>query len=343
MPRHHAFLAAILWLSLAMQVSSAQAGEALSRRLPPLPEPVTSFAAVTHEGWLYACGGHKGERHEYDRDHVSGAFHRLNLAEGKAWEQLPSAPPAQGVPLAAHRGYLYRTGGMAARNAPGEKQDLFSTASVLRYDIAGGKWEEIQPLPEPRSSHDAVVVNGRLYLGGGWNMLGGTNKPAWLGTALSLDLERPGAEWAPIPQPFQRRTLALAACGSQIYFIGGMDSDSSPTLAVEIYDTATGQWSKGPELPAGKHRGFSCSAIAQAGEIYASAFQGDLLRLAADGASWQVAGRLAHPRLAHRLVTAGASQVIALGGEDGEQKRPDLELLTPASTPAKSAERAALR
>jgi hypothetical protein len=37
--------------------------------------------------------------------------------------------------------------------------------------------------------------------------------------------------------------------------------------------------------------------------------------------------------MAHRLVTAGKTQLIALGGEDGEDKRPDLELLTPTATP----------
>ena len=91
--------------------------------------------------------------------------------------------------------------------------------------------------------------------------------------------------------------------------------------------------SKGPELPPGKHKGFSCSAIAQDGRIYANMFQGDLLRLSRDGGSWEVVGRVQHPRLAHRIVTAGATQLIALGGEDGEEKRPDLELLTPSTTP----------
>ena len=112
-----------------------------------------------------------------------------------------------------------------------------------------------------------------------------------------------------------------------------MNSDNQTTLAVDIYDIKTGQWSKGPELPPGKHKGFSCSAIAQDGRIYANAFQGDLLHLARDGGSWEVVGRVQHPRLAHRIVAAGTTQLIALGGEDGEEKRPDLELLTPSTTP----------
>ena len=151
----------------------------------------------------------------------------------------------------------------------------------------------------------------------------------WPSHALRLDLNQPDGQWQKFSQPFRRRGLALAAHGSRLFCIGGMNNDNRSTLAVEIYDTATGRWSRGCDLPPGKHQGFSCSAIAQGGRIYVSAFQGDLLRLATDERSWEVVGRLQSPRLAHRLVTAGTTQLIALGGEDGEEKRPELELLTP--------------
>lgn len=300
---------------------------------PPLPETVTSFGAVTADGWLYAFGGHKGERHEYSVEMVSGSFQRLKLKKGHAWEPLPAAAPGQGQPLVAHGGFIYRIGGMAARNPADAKQDLFSMSLVQRFDPNAGRWEDITPLPAVRSSHDAVVIGDKLYVAGGWQLAGGTNKPAWPANALMLDLAKPGASWREFSQPFQRRALALAALGSRIYCIGGMDSDNQPTLAVDIYDTTAGEWAKGPELPPGKYKGFSCSAIAQGGRIYVTAFQGDLLRLAADARSWEIVGRLEHPRMAHRLVTAGAKQLIALGGEDGEEKRPDLELLTPSAQP----------
>lgn len=300
--------------------------------LPPMPEAVTSFGAVTHDGWLYVLGGHKGELHEYSVEMVSGSFHRLRLSEGKMWEQLPCGAPAQGLALVAHGGYVYRIGGMAARNQADAKRDLYSMALVQRFDPKLGKWEELAALPAPRSSHDAVVIGNEIYVAGGWQMIGGTNKSVWPFNAFVLDLNSPRAGWREFSQPFQRRALALAALGTRVVCIGGMDSDDDPTLAVDIYDTVNGQWSKGPDLPSGKHKGFSCSAIAQGGRVYASAFQGDLLRLASDERSWEVVGGLEHPRMSHRLVTIGATQLIALGGEDGEDKRPELELLTPVTT-----------
>src|SRR5262249_30844173 len=147
--------------------------------LAPLPETVTSFGAVTADGWLYAFGGHKGERHEYSAEMVSGSFHRLRLADGRSWEALASAAPGQGQPLVAHRGFIYRIGGMAARNHEGEKQDLFSMTLAQRFDPRRGQWEDIAALPAPRSSHDAVVLNDKLYVAGGWQLTGGTNKPVW--------------------------------------------------------------------------------------------------------------------------------------------------------------------
>lgn len=301
--------------------------------LAPLPEAVTSFGAATAGDWLYAFGGHKGERHDYSAEMVRGSFYRLNLRDGQAWEKLPEATPGQGQPLVAHGEFIYRTGGMAARNAADAKEDLHSLALVQRFNPHSGQWEDHTPLPAIRSSHDAVVLGDKLYIFGGWQLTGSTKQAVWPTNALVMDLRNPSAGWQEFSQPFQRRALAVAAVDSRIYVIGGMDSNNKPTSAVEIYDTTTGQWSKGPELPPGPVKGFACSAIAQAGCIYANTFQGDLLRLAQDGKSWEKVGRLEHPRMAHRIVTAGKQQIIALGGEDGEDKRPDLELLTPSAKP----------
>ncbi len=114
---------------------------------PPLPETVTSFGAVTHDGWLYTFGGHKGERHDYSAEMVSGSFNRLKITDGRAWEPLPEAAPGQGLPLVAYAGGLYRVGGMAARNHAGAKQDLYSLPLVQRFDVRGRRWESIAPCP----------------------------------------------------------------------------------------------------------------------------------------------------------------------------------------------------
>ncbi|MEI9960306.1 MAG: hypothetical protein WDM76_03995 [Limisphaerales bacterium] len=164
---------------------------AVKTTLAPLPETVTSFGAATSGDYLYAFGGHKGERHDYSVEKVSGSFQRLKLSDGRAWESLPSATPGQGQPLVAHGGLIYRIGGMAARNHEDAKQDLYSMTVVQRFDPKTAQWENLPPLPAVRSSHDAVVVGEKLYVAGGWQLAGGTNKPAWPANALVLDLAHP--------------------------------------------------------------------------------------------------------------------------------------------------------
>jgi N-acetylneuraminic acid mutarotase len=265
---------------------------------------------------------------------VSGSLHRLKLSDGQKWETLPSSVPGQGLALVADGRYLYRIGGMAARNHEGAKQDIYSESVVKRFDLRNNQWEDLASLPRPRSSHDAAVLNNRIYVAGGWQLKGGTNKPVWSSSALAFDLAHPQTGWTEFPQPFRRRALAVAAAGSRVCCIGGMDEHNEPSLSVDIYDTTSGTWTKGPDLPEGEYKGFGCSAIAQDGRIYVTTFNGDLLRLSSDAHAWEVVGQLEYPRMAHRLVTAGKAQLIALGGENGdEDKIPGLELLTPAEKP----------
>ncbi|MBL9127577.1 MAG: hypothetical protein JNL97_08020 [Verrucomicrobiales bacterium] len=295
--------------------------------LAPMPEAVTSFGAVSHQGWMYVFGGHKGERHEYSAAMVSGAFHRIRLSEGSGWEKLPNGTPAQGVALVAHGNHAYRIGGMAARNAPGEKSDLHSHATVSRYDIGKGVWEDFVPLPQPRSSHDAVVLDDAIYVAGGWALSGSSSKGVWANTLLKLDLRASQPRWEALPQPFQRRAVALAGPGHRLFCLGGIDTEGSTLLAVDVYDIASGTWSKGPDLPAGPMKGFGCSAIGQAGRIYFSGMKGDLHALDPFGAEWSFVASLRNPRFFHRLVPAGTAHLVAAGGEDSEGKRNDLEIL----------------
>lgn len=301
---------------------------------PPLPEAVTSFGAANAGDWLYVFGGHRGERHEYNAEDVSGSFHRLNLRGGASWEKLPSAEPGQSVAIVTDGRSIYRVGGMAARNPSGEPQDLRSKEVVARFDGHRRRWQLLPSLPTPRSSHDAAVMGGKLYAAGGWLLPGGTNKSTWHDTMVVLDLRRPGATWTSLPQPFQRRGLAVAALDGRLYCLGGLDAEGKTSKEVDVFDTRTRTWSKGPDLPDGSMRGFGSAAIAQQGRLYYSGRSGDLHRLSLQGDAWEKCGRLQHPRFFHRLVPLGTHQLLALGGEGAEGKLDNLEVLTPEATSA---------
>jgi outer membrane protein assembly factor BamB len=293
----------------------------------PLPDAVTSFGAAAQNGWLYVYGGHRGERHEYSSNDVSAVCRRLSLTDGFTWESLPADAPAQSPGLVIHRGALYRVGGMAARNPKGAKHDLHSHASVARLKVASRRWEPLPSLPDARSSHDAVIVADRLYVAGGWYLAGGGVKPVWHDTALVLALSRNDAGWESFPQPFKRRGLALAALGEKLYCLGGMSEGDAPSLEVDVLNTSTGLWTKGPDLPPGRMKGFGASACVAEGRLYVSGMSGVVWRLSEDGGRWEEFARLRTPRFFHRLVPGGDGQLLAVGGEGADGKLRDIEIV----------------
>lgn len=291
--------------------ASAAAG---ASALPSLPEPVSSFGGAVCDGWLYVYGGHTGTEHDHSKDNLSAHFRRMKLDGGQAWEELPMQTPLQGLPLVAHRGKLYRVGGMNARNAHEEPEDMHSVADFACYDPAAGAWVDMPPLPEPRSSHDAVVIGDTLYVVGGWT-LSGSNKGAWLTTAWSFDLSKPDASWQPIAAPtFKRRALAAAAWDGKLIALGGMDEDKGVSKNAFALDLANDQWTSLPDVPGDEMGGFGVSAWDLDGGLFVSGAEGVVYRLADDGAKWEECGKLQQARFFHRLLPLDKSTLMAVAG-----------------------------
>jgi outer membrane protein assembly factor BamB len=309
--------------------------------LPPLPQPATSFGAAIAGDWLYVYGGNTGKAHEFNRECVKGDFFRLKLPDGAAWEALPGGTPLLSSSLVAHEGKVIRLGGMNARNEKGAKNDLHSTDEVLRYDPATQQWEKLPPLPEPRSSHDAVVVGDTLYVGGGWTLAGDDGDGAagvWQKTALALDLRNPASGWKTQPQPFQRRALAAVAHGDRIWFLGGMNSSDEPSRAVDWWEPQTGAWGKGPDLPDGSMAGFGIAGCAAGGKVLASPLSGKISALSADGSKWEEIAKLDPARFFHRLLPLADGRLVAVGGSNRKGHVRELELVSLDAKPAPAAE-----
>jgi hypothetical protein len=250
----------------------------LHAELPPLPKPATSFGAALSGDWIYTYGGNTGRAHEFHRDCVTGNFFRLKIGTSNTWETLPGGTALLSPSLIAHDGKIIRIGGLNPKNAKGEKTDLSSTTEVLRYDPATQKWTPLPALPEPRSSHDTVLIGDTIYLGGGWSLqndVGDGMGAKWHDTALSLDLKNTAAGWRSHPQPFQRRALAAVASKGRIWFIGGMSEDDKPSLAVDWWEPASETWGKGPDLPDGAMAGFGVAACVADERILASPLSGN--------------------------------------------------------------------
>ena len=281
---------------------------------PAIPELVTSFGAAVTADSIYIYGGHTGRAHEYYQEAQANTLWRLDRKHPKAWQSLGSGPRLQGLALVTHGGKLYRLGGFTARNKDGEDKDLWSQNTVACYAPEAKTWTELAPLPEPRSSFDAAVLDGKIYVVGGWNMQG-DGETKWHETAYCLDLAQHDNKWEALPNPpFQRRALSIAAHQGKLYVIGGMQRRGGPTTRVDVFDPKTKTWSKGPSLNGQGMDGFGSSSFAVGGELFVSTYSGALQKLAEDGQSWTTETTLDRARFFHRMLPLGEDQLIAIGG-----------------------------
>jgi N-acetylneuraminic acid mutarotase len=220
-------------------------------------------------------------------------------------------------------------------NDEGEDQDLRSQDDFARFDPQKQAWEELPSLPEPRSSHDAAVLDGVLYVVGGWKLQGASEDTKWHDTALAFDLNGDQGPWKPIAAPpFHRRALAVAAWNGKLYCLGGMQQQGGVTPAVAVYDPATNAWSEGPALLGGTMDGFGASAFACGDSLYATTISGSIQRLSQNGKRWEFLGQLEHPRFFHRLVPRNDKELLVVGGGSmSVGKIPELEVISIEAKP----------
>lgn len=289
---------------------------AVTQPFPDIPEEVTSFGAAISGDRLYVYGGHTGSAHEYSHDGQAHTLRSLDLKNNTGWTTHGTGPHLQGLAMVAHDGKLYRIGGFTAKNKEGEDHDLWSQSDVASFDLAEGKWSDLPELPEARSSFDAAVLDGTIYVFGGWKMAGDADS-VWHETAWSLDLKKAKPEWTALPkQPFQRRAISVAAFDGKLYVIGGMQESGKPTTRVAIYDPKTSEWSEGPELIGDAMTGFGSSSFAIGDQLYASTFGGTLQRLSQDKKSWEVVGDLENARFFHRMLPLDSQRLVFVGGSN---------------------------
>ncbi len=277
---------------------------------------ITSIGGAVLDGYIYVYGGHTGEAHSYYMEAQSGQLLRQNLKSPGKWEKMESGPRLQGLALVAHGHKLYRIGGFSAKNKQGEESDLVSTPEVASFDTKTKTWTSLTPMPDARSSHDAVVIGDLVYVAGGWTMKGkDVDDPVWLSSAYVADLSKPVLKWEKLPDaPFQRRAIALGEANGKLYVIGGMQKKGGPCSKVDVYDPANKTWSEGPAVIGKGMAAFGCSAFNVGSKLYMTTMNGSVQRLSPDGSQWEKVAKLKNARFFHRLLPLSSHELIAVGG-----------------------------
>ncbi len=309
--------------------TAATTTTAATDKLPRLETAITSFGAAIADDVLYIYGGHTGSAHSYSTQEQGNALYKLDLNEPAGWKKVATGPHLQGLAMAPYKGKIYRVGGFTAKNKEGEEHDLWSQDSFAMFDPATSKWTDLPSLPEQRSSFDAAVLDGVLYVAGGWKMAGEADSQ-WHNTAYKFDLRKKDAKWQKIADtPFRRRAIAAAAHDGKIYVIGGMQEKGGITRKTAVYNPENNTWTEGPELPkAGRMTGFGSAAFATGGNLYVSTVDGDLLKLSSDGKQWEHQTKTPTPRFFHRMLPLTSNKLLVVGGANMQiGKFKELEVL----------------
>jgi hypothetical protein len=261
-------------------------------------------------------GGHQGNQEDERLENLSRHFVRCQLRNPERWEALPFDVPLQNLSLVSCGAHLYRIGGLGA---PGKTVDgtLESVSEFACFDPSSQEWTQLPALPAPRSAHDAISADGKIYVIGGCHQVGDRVED-WHDTALMYDASAGSkGAWQSLPTPsFRRRNLAVAAWQNCVWAIGGKDDEDRTTSTAYCFDPQRGYWSEGPELPMRPEglQGFGAAAWGLESGLYVSGADGVLYRLTEMQGEWERVAQLRVQRFCHRLLPDGERALLALAG-----------------------------
>lgn len=123
---------------------------------------------------------------------------------------------------------------------------IFYGGLFWAFSLSSANWQVGAPIPLPRFEGPAAVVDGKLYVFGGFidHVLRATNQAHVYDPALD--------RWSRIgDMPISVTHLNTAVDGQTIWFAGGFRGNhpGEPLRSVWKYDVASDIWSEGPPLP----------------------------------------------------------------------------------------------
>lgn len=170
------------------------------------------------------------------------------------WTTKSSLPNTGFIALVASNGKIYGFGGYTVYHPIGG-------TIVEEYDPVSDQWSLKSPMPSERSGYSASMVNGKIYIIGGYSA----------GFDLStVEVYDPVTDlWSSAPpMPTPRKNLTTAVANGKIYAIGGYQttSISGYLSTVEEYNPETNSWNTKTQMPWPPRQGMSSCTIN--GKVY---------------------------------------------------------------------------
>ncbi len=189
-------------------------------------------------------------------------------------------------------------------------------------------WVRLANVPTPRSEMSAGVIDGLIYLSGGYTR---TVTGEFVTEAVVEVYDPARDEWTRVADlPEGRNHPMTAALDGFLYVFGGYDPAGQPAFTTFRYDPGSDSWDEREPMPANAAAG---GAVALDGLLYViGGAPNGVLCFRYDPAvdEWTEIASLVSPR-DHLAVSVLEGRIYALGGRDGEGELASVEVYDPAT------------
>jgi len=206
-----------------------------------MPTARVAPQAAVFSNDIYVFGG-------YDRKGPGGAFRYKKTVEmyntaTDTWTKKRDMPMLRhAFATAVVNGKIYVIGGRIHNNKLGAGA---ATGLVEVYDPLTNRWEKGADMPTERGATDAVVVDGKIYVIGGYNWQWGPLADKFV---TSIEEYNPKTDqWRELPDmPMLKFMFASVAIDNEIYTMGGAHTPGGNRLTrfadVDVYNPTTNKW-----------------------------------------------------------------------------------------------------
>ncbi|HKE00959.1 MAG TPA: kelch repeat-containing protein [Planctomycetota bacterium] len=223
---------------------------------------------------LLVFGGNQGVRqHDFQPEHFareawsvrlgSGEVRRLaDLDEGRQSLATVSVADASGK----ERARTFALGGFSFGASEGV---ALSRTSAYELKTGGEADRLAATLPQPRTQHQAVAYDGRVWIFGGldYDPRRGDDAFRHVLPVLSWNPADPESSIEPagIDLPRSRRAFGAAVLDGRCYLVGGMREEFEPVVECDVLDLASRTWSTMPPPPRPR---VGADLVALGGKLY---------------------------------------------------------------------------
>ena len=171
-----------------------------------------------------------------------------NIA-AKKWEVVSQLPTGRSsFSTAVVDGKIYLIGGFLFENINGGPLGL-STVEV--YDTKNNSWQRLTDMPTPRLQAGAAVVDGKIYVIGGFSWIGIPGVDSKILKVVEVYDPQTDTWSRNQDMSTPRRQFGIGVVDGKIYAIGGWNPLEEPQRLdhVEVYDPVSDTWTKRADMP----------------------------------------------------------------------------------------------